>query len=133
MTSTGPHSDREPIETAEAPTPTGPFSQAIRTGSLVFTAGQAGRNRDTGKMGDLADQTSWALRNIGAILTAGGANLDDVVKVTIYLREGEDPAELNRVYEAAFQEPRPARSLVYVSRLKGPDMRVEIEVIAAVH
>ena len=56
--------EKRAIRTDQAPTPTGPFNQAIRVGNLVFPAGQAGRNRDTGQMGDIRDQTSWALRNI---------------------------------------------------------------------
>ncbi|MFD5112869.1 RidA family protein [Streptomyces sp. NPDC058220] len=123
---------RTPVSTPEAPTPTGPFSQAVRAAGLVFTAGQAGRNRETGVMGDLAEQTDWALRNLDAILRAGGSSLRDAVKLTIFLREGTDPAPLNRVYQEHLPEPRPARSLVLVSRLKGPDMLVEIEAIGVV-
>ena len=64
--------DRTAVSTDGAPTPTGPFSQAIRAGNLVFTAGQAGRNRDTGQMGDIGEQADWALRNISNILAAAG-------------------------------------------------------------
>jgi 2-iminobutanoate/2-iminopropanoate deaminase len=124
--------DRAPISTTEAPTPTGPFSQAVRAGELVFTAGQAGRNRDTGTMGDLAEQTDWALRNLDAILRAAGSSLERAVKLTIYLRDGTDPGPLNEVYAERLPEPRPARSLVNVSRLKGPDMLVEIEAVGLV-
>lgn len=124
--------DRTPISTTQAPTPTGPFSQAVRAGGLVFTAGQAGRNRDTGTMGDLAEQTDWALRNLDAILRAAGSSLQQAVKLTIYLREGTDPAPLNTVYAERLPEPRPARSLVHVSRLKGPDMLVEIEAVGVI-
>lgn len=133
MTTTDPSpSPRTAIHTADAPTPTGPFSQAIRAGHLVFTAGQAGRNRETGTMGDLAEQTDWALRNLDAILRAAGTSLAHAVKLTIFLKEGCDPAALNEVYRTWFAEPLPARSLVYVSRLKGPQMLVEIEAVAAV-
>ena len=66
--------DKRAIRTDQAPTPTGPFNQAIRVGNLVFTAGQAGRNRETGQMGDIREQTDWAVRNIAAILDAAGAN-----------------------------------------------------------
>lgn len=122
--------ERTAISTTEAPTPTGPFSQAIRAGGLVFTAGQAGRNRETGQMGDLAEQTDWALRNLDAILRAAGTSLLSAVKLTVFLREGSDPGPLNKVFSDRFPEPRPARSTVYVSRLKGPDMLVEIEAVA---
>lgn len=122
---------RRVIRTDEAPTPTGPFSQAIRHGNLVFTAGQAGRNRETGEMGDPGDQTTWALRNIAAILGAAGASLSDVVKVTLFVKDGTDTKEINEAYESFF-EVLPARSMLFVSRLKGPEMLVEIEAVAIV-
>jgi 2-iminobutanoate/2-iminopropanoate deaminase len=121
--------NRDVVATPDAPTPTGPFNQAVRVGDLVFTAGQAGRNRDTGQLGDVADQTRWALRNLDGILRSAGSSLGRTVKLTIFLKDGCDPAELNAVYSELVPEPRPARSLVYVSRLKGPDMLVEIEAI----
>jgi len=123
--------ERQVIRTDDAPTPTGPFNQAIRHGNLVFTAGQAGRNRETGEMGDAAEQTTWALRNIGAILDAAGASLSDVVKVTLYVKEGTDTKPINEAYETFF-EVLPARSMLFVSRLKGPEMLVEIEAVAIV-
>ena len=124
--------ERAPISTDQAPTPTGPFTQAIRYGDLVFTAGQAGRNRDTGEMGDIAAQTDWALRNIANILAAAGTDLAHVVKATVYVKDGTDTAGLNEVWKERFPEPRPARSSVFVSRLKNPEMLVEIEVVAVI-
>jgi 2-iminobutanoate/2-iminopropanoate deaminase len=121
---------RQTIATDNAPTPTGPFNQGIRVGDIVFTAGQAGRNRDTGTMGDLAEQTDWALRNIEGILAAGGASLSDVVKTTVFIKDGTDTSALNAVWMERFSEPRPARSSVFVSRLKNPEMLIEIEAIA---
>jgi len=122
--------ERDAVRTDKAPLPTGPFSQGVRAGQLIFTSGQAGRDRETGKMGDAADQTRWALRNIAAILDAAGSSLDQVVKVTLYLKDGVDSAAVNAEYEKHFTEPRPARASVFVSRLKGPDMLVEIEAVA---
>jgi 2-iminobutanoate/2-iminopropanoate deaminase len=124
--------DRRAISTNQAPTPTGPFNQAIRVGNLIFTAGQAGRNRDTGQMGDIREQTDWALRNIAAILEAAGASLDDVVKTTVYLKDGADSAAMNEAYASRFNDPLPARSSVVVTRLKNAEMLVEIEAIAVV-
>ncbi len=124
--------ERRAIWTDQAPTPTGPFNQAIRVGNLVFTAGQAGRNRETGQMGDIREQTDWALRNIAAILAAAGASLDDVVKTTVYLKEGADSAAMSETYASHFHDPLPARSSVVVTRLKNPEMLVEIEAIAVV-
>lgn len=126
MTST----ERQAITTPDAPTPTGPFSQAIVLDRLVFTSGQAGRNRDTGEMGDLADQVTWALTNLANVLAAAGTSLANAVKATVFLRDGVDSAPLNEVWEATFPEPRPARSTVFVSRLKNPEMLVEIELVA---
>jgi 2-iminobutanoate/2-iminopropanoate deaminase len=123
-------SARRGIKTDNAPTPTGPFSQAICAGGLIFTAGQAGRNRETGKMGDIREQTDWALRNIEAILKAAGATLDDVVKTTVFLKEGADSAAMSEEYAKHFSEPLPARSSLVVSHLKNPEMLIEIEAIA---
>ena len=125
--------DKRAIQTDHAPQPTGPFNQAIRAGNLVFTAGQAGRNRDTGQMGDVREQTHWALRNIAAILEAAGASLADVVKTTVYLKEGADSAAMSEAYASHFTDPLPARSSVVVARLKNPEMLVEIEAIAVVN
>ena len=83
-------SQREIIKTDGAPNPTGPFNQAVRVGNLVFTSGQAGRNRETGKMGDVREQTDWSLRNLDGVLRAAGSSLDDAVKVTVTLKDGVD-------------------------------------------
>ena len=126
-------SPRTAIVSPDAPTPTGPFPHAIRVGDLVFTSGQAGRNRETGVMGDAAEQVDWALRNIAAILAAAGTSMADVVKVTLFLRDDvTDMAAVNGSYTAHFGAVLPARSSVFVSRLKGPDMLVEIEAVAHV-
>lgn len=124
--------ERQAVRTDQAPTPTGPFSQAIRAGNFVFTAGQAGRNRETGQMGDIREQTRWALRNIAAILEAAGTSIEHVVKTTVYLKEGADSAAMSDEYAAHFTDPLPARSSVVVSRLKNAEMLIEIEAIAVV-
>jgi 2-iminobutanoate/2-iminopropanoate deaminase len=117
------------IQTTNAPTPTGPFSQAIRIGNLIFVSGQAGRNRETGKLGDAREQTEWALRNVRAILAEAGASLDDVVKTTVYLRDAALSKEMSDEYVKHFSEPLPARSTAIVG-LKFEGMLVEIEAIA---
>ena len=117
------------IQTTNAPTPTGPFSQAIRIGNLVFVSGQAGRNRETGKLGDAREQTEWSLRNVQAILAEAGATLDDVVKTTVYLRDASLSKEMSDEYVKHFGEPLPARSTAIVG-LKFEGMLVEIEAIA---
>ena len=124
-------SKKQAISTDGAPTPTGPFNQAIRMGNLVFTSGQAGRNRETGKMGDIRDQARRCIGNISAILEAAGASLEDVVKVTVFLRNAEDANDFNDEYRKLMPEPLPARSSAYVG-LKNPDMLVEMEAIAVI-
>lgn len=128
-----PRADLTAIVAPDAPTPTGPFPHAMRVGDFVFTSGQAGRNRDTGAMGDAAEQVDWALRNIAAILNAAGTSLARTVKVTLFLRDDvNDMAAVNAVYSRHFGDSLPARSSLFVSRLKGPDMLVEIEAVAHV-
>ena len=120
------------VTSDEAPTPTGPFHHATRHASFVFTSGQAGRNRDTGTMGDVGEQVDWALRNIAAILTAAGSSMDNVLKVTLILRDDvTDMAPVNEAYKRHFTT-LPARTSFFVSRLKNPDMLVEVEAVAVV-
>ena len=120
---------KEVVRTDKAPTPTGPFNQAIRVGNLVFTSGQAGRNRETGKMGDIHDQARRAIGNIANILAASGGSLADVVKVTVFLRNADDWKGFNEEYVKLMPEPLPARTSAIVE-LKGPDMLCEMEAIA---
>lgn len=123
---------KRPIETDNAPVPTGPFNQAIRIGNLVFTAGQAGRNRDTGEMGDIREQTEWALRNLQGILNEAGSSMAEVVKTTVYLKSGTDTKPLNEEWVKKFPEPLPARSSIFVAHLKNPEMLIEVEAIAVI-
>ena len=122
---------KQAIQTDNAPTPTGPFNQAIRVGNMVFTAGQAGRNRETGKMGDIRDQARRCIANIEAILQAAGSSLYDLVKCTVYLRDPADAPAFNEEYVKLIPKPLPARSSAYVG-LKNPDMLVEMEAIAVI-
>lgn len=122
---------KQAIRTGGAPTPTGPFNQAIRIGDMVFTSGQAGRNRETGKMGDIRDQARRCIGNIGNILEEAGASLHDLVKVTVYLRNPEDAPAFNEEYLKLIPEPLPARSSAFVG-LKNPDMLVEMEAVAII-
>ena len=124
--------ERIAVSTTNAPTPTGPFNQAIKVGNLVFTAGQAGRNRDTGKMGDIGEQADWALRNIRGILEAAGASMSDVVKTTVYLKQGTPIGPLNEQWVKHFADPLPARSSVFVTRLKNDEMLIELEAVAVI-
>jgi 2-iminobutanoate/2-iminopropanoate deaminase len=119
------------ISVPGAPTPTGPFNHAVRYGNFVFTSGQAGRNRETGQMGDIADQARRCIGNIAAILAAAGTSLEHVVKVSVFMRSPADRAAFNAVYEELMPRPFPARTAAFCD-LGNPDMLVELDVVAAV-
>jgi len=98
-------------ESAPAPFQGAPYNQAIRTGDLVFVAGQLGlRPGDTAVEGDVAAQTEQALRNLAAVLEAAGASMADLVKTTIFYADVADFAALNAVYARHMPTPPPARS-----------------------
>jgi 2-iminobutanoate/2-iminopropanoate deaminase len=124
---------REAISTDAAPAAVGPYSQAIRAGGFVFTAGQLGIDPATGELaGDgIAEQAERALANLGAILAAAGSGMDGIVKTTVYLADIGDWPAVNEVYVRHVPEPFPARSAFAVKDLpKGA--RVEIEAVAVV-
>lgn len=123
-------SGRSPVQTNAAPAAIGPYSQGIRAGQLVFTAGQVGFEPSSGELvKGVAAQADRALRNLSAILDAAGTGLDRVVKTTIFLTDMADFAAVNEVYARHFSPPYPARSTVAVQALpKGA--AVEIEAIA---
>jgi 2-iminobutanoate/2-iminopropanoate deaminase len=122
---------KQAIRTEHAPVPTGPFNQAIRIGNMVFTSGQAGRNRETGKMGDIHDQARRCIGNLSEILKTAGASLADVVKVTVFLRNASDWKGFNEEYVKLMPEPLPARTSAIV-QLKSDDMLCEMECIAVI-
>lgn len=118
------------VLTAGAPTPGGPYSQAIVAGGFVFLAGQRPQHPETGQVPDgVQAQTEQVLRNIAAVLDAAGCGLGDVVKVTAHLADIGDFEAFNSVYRKYFTEPYPARTTV-ASTLRG--ISVEIDVIATV-
>jgi 2-iminobutanoate/2-iminopropanoate deaminase len=124
---------REVISTDAAPAAAGPYSQAIRAGELVFTAGQLGIDPATGELAgdDVQVQADRALANLRAILEAAGSGLDRLVKVTVYLADIADWPAVNEVYARDVPQPFPARSAFAVRDLpKGA--RVEIEAVATV-
>jgi 2-iminobutanoate/2-iminopropanoate deaminase len=125
---------KEKIATAHAPQAIGPYSQAIRLGNLIFTAGQIALDPATQQVvgGGIAEQTTRVLENLKAILEQAGSSLAHVVKTTVFLRDMNDFAGMNAVY-GQYLAPEgglaPARSTVEVARLP-KDVLVEIEVIA---
>jgi 2-iminobutanoate/2-iminopropanoate deaminase len=122
---------KQAIRTENAPVPSGPFNQAIRIGNMVFTSGQAGRNRETGKMGDIHDQARRCIGNLSEILKTAGASLADVVKVTVFLKNASDWKGFNEEYVKLMPEPLPARTSAIVT-LKSDDMLCEMECIAVI-
>lgn len=122
---------RDVISTDAAPAAVGPYSQAIRAGDLVFTAGQLGIDPATGELAsdDAAGQAERALRNLEAILAAAGSGLERLIKVTVYLADIGDWPALNEVYGSVLPEPYPARSAFAVKDLPR-GARVEIEAVA---
>jgi 2-iminobutanoate/2-iminopropanoate deaminase len=125
------------IATDKAPAAIGPYSQAVRVGNLLFTAGQVGVDPATQQVvsGGITEQTRRAFENLKAILEEGGTNLANAVKATVFLKNMNDFAAMNAVYGSYFADqegtPLPARSTVEVARLP-KDVLVEIELVAEV-
>ena len=124
---------RQAVSTPGAPAAIGPYSQAIRAGSLVFVSGQIPLDPETGTMveGDIKVQTHRVFRNLAAILEAAGSSLDRVVRATVYLADMRDFTAMNDVYGTYFSSPAPARSTIQAARLP-KDARVEVDVIAEI-
>ncbi len=122
---------REAIHTDAAPAAAGPYSQAVRAGDLVFTAGQLGLDPATGELAgaDVAAQAERALQNLAAILEAAGSGMDRLVKVTVFLANIADWPAVNEVYARLVPQPYPARSAFAVRDLPKA-ARVEIEAVA---
>ena len=119
------------VNTPDAPEAIGPYSQAIKVGGLVFTAGQIPLDPSTGQIvgSDSATQTDRVLKNLQAILQASGSGLENVVKTTVILKDLSDFPAVNEVYGHYFKSDPPARSTVQVANLP-KDALVEIEAIA---
>ena len=121
------------VQTDDAPQAIGPYSQAIITGDMVYTAGQIAldpRNKEVVD-GGFAEQTDQVMKNLRAILETAGSSLGDVVKTTVFLADMGDFGAMNEVYARHFGTHKPARSTVQAARLP-KDVRVEIEAIARV-
>jgi len=124
--------NRDVIATQAAPAAVGPYSQAIKSGNLVFASGQIGLDPATGKLQEgLEAQTRQVLANLTAVLSAAGASLADVVKATIFVVDMGQYATVNAIYGSVVPAPPPARSTVQVSALPLGAL-VEIEVIAVI-
>ncbi|MHA0857379.1 RidA family protein [Paenibacillus sp. CMAA1364] len=121
--------NKEIIQTNDAPQAIGPYSQAVKVGGLLFTSGQLGIDPSTGLFPETVEgQTKQSLNNVKAIVEAAGGTMDQVVKSTVFLKDMNDFQAVNEIYSGYFAEPYPARSAVQVARLP-KDALVEIEVI----
>ena len=122
---------REVIATDKAPAAVGPYSQGIRAGNLLFTAGQLGMDPATGKLaeGGIEAQTHQALTNLSAVLEGGGTSMAHAIKVTVFLQDMGDFQTMNGVYAQFFATDPPARTTVQVAALPLGGL-VEIEVVA---
>ncbi len=125
--------NKQAISTPLAPAAIGPYSQAIRSGNLVFLSGQIPLDPATGQIveGDAAVQTARVLQNLSAILDAAGSSMGQVLKTTVYLKNLADFAMMNEVYARFFGDAPPARATVEVARLPR-NVWVEIDLIAEV-
>ena len=121
------------ISTNEAPAAVGPYSQAVRTGSMVFCAGQIPLDPKSGQIvsQDVAEQTRRVLDNLTAVLKSERLTLSDVVKTTVFVTDLADFQTVNEIYAKYFSAQPPARSTVQVAALPKA-ARVEIEAIAVV-
>jgi len=122
---------KKTISTDKAPKALGPYSVAVTTGTMVFTAGQVGIDPATGKIveGGIQAQTKQALTNVRTVLEAAGSSMDQVVKTTVFLFDMVEFSLMNEVYATFFTSDFPARSAVQVAALPA-GAAVEIEAIA---
>lgn len=123
------------IATGKAPAAIGPYSQGIRTGNLIFTAGQIPLDPATQQVvaGGITEQTTRVFENLKAILEAAGTSLERAVKATVFLKDFGDFAAMNAVYRSYLGKDgaAPARTTVEVSRLP-KDVLIEVELVAEV-
>ncbi len=121
----------KPVESAGAPRPIGPYSQAIVEGDLVFVSGMIGLDPASGKMvqGGVREQTARALQSLRSVLEEAGSSTAKVTKTTVYIKEGSYFKDMNEVYGSFFGDHKPARATL-VTGFPRDDILVEIEAIA---
>jgi 2-iminobutanoate/2-iminopropanoate deaminase len=119
------------ITTKNAPTPIGPYSQAVKAGNLIYVSGMVAKDPATGNMitGNIQDETRKVMENLRGVLVEAGSKLDNIVKTTIFMTNMDDFAKMNEVYGSFFKGNFPARETVQVSKLP-LNVNVEISVIA---
>jgi len=126
--------DREEVRVPELGEPISHYTDAVRVGDLLFVSGCVPTDGQGNVVGgdDVAAQARKVFDNIGVILGAAGATFADVAKVTVYLTDVDDRAAINPVRQEVFGDARPASTLVEVSRLAIPGIKIEVEAIARV-
>jgi reactive intermediate/imine deaminase len=126
--------DREEIRVPELGTPISHYTDAVRTDDLLFVSGCVPTDADGNVVGgdDVAAQARKTLENIGVILERAGATFADVVKVTVFLTDIDDRPKINPVRQEIFGDARPASTLIEVSRLAIPGIKIEIEAVARI-
>lgn len=119
------------ISTDNAPAAIGPYSQAVKAGHFIYISGQLPIDVATGEFSgkSIGEQTRQSLMNIKHILENEGASMDNIIKATVFLKDMNDFAEMNKVYAEFFDEDPPARAAVEVARIP-KDAKIEIEAIA---
>jgi len=127
------HSERKSYYTEHAPAPIGPYSQAVSFKGLLFVSGQIAIEPESGKLltGNIEEETHRVMQNLKAVLAAADCTFDHVIKATIYLKNMDDFAVVNRIYDGYLKQDGhyPARETVQVARLP-KDANVEISVVA---
>jgi len=121
------------VSTTEAPAAVGPYSQAVRVGPMLFTAGQIPLDPQSGQIlsQDVAEQTRRVLDNLTAVLRAEGMDFSNIVKTTVFMTNLGDFQTMNEVYASYFKDQPPARSTVQVSALpKGAQVEIELVAVA---
>ena len=121
------------VKTDKAPAAIGPYSQAVKLGDMVFTSGQIPINPATGEVvtGGIEAEARQVLENLKAVLEAAGTGMKNVVKATVFIKDMNDFAAINKIYGEYFAAPYPARSCVQVAKLP-KDVGVEIEAVVLI-
>lgn len=123
--------EKKIIQTAEAPAPIGPYSQAVLAGNTLYVSGQIAIDAASGELinDNITEETHQVMKNLEAILRAAGAGFNQVVKCSIFIKNMEEFATINEAYAQYFKQNSPARETVEVSRLP-KNVKVEISCIA---
>lgn len=124
---------KEIVSTDKAPPAVGPYSQAVKWGNFIFVSGQIPLDPSTGELtGDnIESQTIQVIKNLEAVLAAGGSSLEKIVKTTLFIKDMNDFSKVNEIYSSFFKSNPPARSTVEIARLP-KDSKIEIEAIAGI-